>query len=173
MGRHPENPADFFNLELAGFEELRLLRRDADTLKLHAFLEHRYPVGIAAPLVHGVPAVPDPRRVFHHTRMLKDAAGIGSVGKKSRAVFFRGYCHADGVFRHGNRRVADQPIEAKPRNVEHVPIREEIGLPVFFVLVVQNPLICPVDQHLVREERVQGEDGSPAIPDDLGVGVAP
>ena len=48
VGRDSENSSDLIDLEFACFEELRLLRRDADGRVLHAFFQHGDLIGISA-----------------------------------------------------------------------------------------------------------------------------
>ena len=107
MGRDSENSSDLIDLEFACFEELRLLRRDADGRVFHAFFQHGNFVCIAAAAEGGLPALPHTLRIFDRTGVFQHTARSGTIGEELRAVLLAGDRHADGVLCHSDGAVAD------------------------------------------------------------------
>ncbi len=181
MGRHSENSSDLIDLEFSGFEELRLLRRDADGRVFHAFLQNGDLIGVAAAAEGGLPALPDTLGVFDGARVFQDPSRSRAVSEELRAVLLAGDCHADGVLCHSDGRVAHQPVKAQAGDVQHVRGPEDDGLVFGADGLVIAPLIAVVElaplvsvyRHFVRHERVQCHHLAFAVSDDLGVGVAP
>ncbi len=182
MGRHAEDAGDFVDLKLARFQELRLLGRNADLLKLHAFFQNRDAVGVAASLVDSVPAVLDAPDILDNARVLQHAAGVCAVGKEAGSVFLGGKGYPDGVFRHGDGAVADQAVEPKPGNVQDfVPAKRDISalwaetafvrIAVIGIEKLSRP--AAADVHFVRQERIQRYCLPAPVADDLRVGVSP
>ena len=102
MRRYPEDSGDLINLELPGFQELCLVRRDPDRRVLHAFFQDSHFPGVGASPELGLPGFPDPLRIFDGPRMLQDAAGRSPVGKELGPELLTSNGHADGVLGHGD-----------------------------------------------------------------------
>ena len=117
MGRHSENSSDLIDLEFSCFEELRLLRRDADGRVFHALLQNGDLVGVAAAAEGGLPALTDTLGVFDGTGVFQNAARSRAVCEELSAVFLAGDGHADGVLRHSDGRIAHQPVKAQAGDV--------------------------------------------------------
>ena len=113
--------------------------------------------------------------------MLQHTAGSSTVSKELRTILLTGNGHADGVFRHSDRRISHQPVKAKPRNMQHVRGLQphdrtlDCGRIVRAdrVFVVELSVPVTVHRHPVRHQRIEGNDLAFAVADDLGVGVAP
>ena len=119
VGRHSENSSDLIDLEFACFEELGLLRRDADGRVFHALLQHGDFIGIAAATEGRLPAFPHTLRVFDGAGVFQHTARSGTVGEEFRAVLLTGDSHADGVLRHSDGAVAHQTVKAQAGDMEH------------------------------------------------------
>ena len=120
VGRHPEDPGDLVDLELARLQELRLLRGDGDGRVLHALLQDGDLVRVAAPGEALVPALAHALRVFDRPGVLQKASGRGTVREELSAVLLGGDGEADGVLRHRDRAVAHEAVEAEAGYVQHV-----------------------------------------------------
>ena len=180
MRRDSENSSYLIDLKLPGFQELRLLRGDGDGRVFQPFFQNGdlAAVGGAAELAH--PGLTDPLRVFDRSGVFQDAGRGRPVGEELAAVFFRGDGKADGVLGHRYRRVADKPVEAEAGDVQHIRGKQYdrfVFAPGFIrgplVLVVQLTVLRTVDGHLVRHQRIEGDDLAPPVADDLRVGVSP
>ena len=82
MGRDSENSSDLIDLKFACFEELRLLRRDADGRVLHAFFQHGDLIGVAAAAEGGLPALPHTLRIFDRAGVFQHTARCRAVGEE-------------------------------------------------------------------------------------------
>ena len=181
MGRHSENSSDLIDLKFSCFEELRLLRRDADGRVFHAFFQHGDLIGIAAAAEGGLPALPHPLRVFDRAGVFQHTARSGTVGKELCSVLLTGDCHADGVLRHSDGTVAHQTIKAQAGDVKNIRRLKRYGEFLIFysfvratvIGVVQPTVFVSVHRHLVRHKRVQSYDLVLSVADDLRIGVAP
>ena len=96
-------------------------------------------------------------------------------------ILLTGDCHADGVFRHGDGAVTNQPVKAQTGNVQHIRGPEDNSLVLGADGLVIAPLVAvvelapfvPVYRHLVGHEGVQRHHLTFAVADDLGIGVPP
>ena len=181
MGRDSENSSDFIDLEFACFEELRLLRRDADGRVLHAFFQYGNFVCIAAAAEGGLPALPHTLRIFDRAGVFQHTARSGTIGEEFCAVLLTGDSHADGVLRHSDGAVADQTVKAESRYVEYIRGMKRYGKLLVFdgfvratvIGVVETPIFISVHRHLVGHKRIQSNDFIFTVADDLRVSVAP
>ena len=82
--RNSEHPGNFGNLEFAGFQKLRMVWIDADSVDRHAFFEYGHLVRISRSLVPRFPGLFQScrRRLADQRRMLQVNAGPGIVGEK-------------------------------------------------------------------------------------------
>lgn len=87
MRRDSENSSDFIDLEFSCFEELRLLRRDADRRVFHTFFQHGDLIGVATATEGGLPAFPHTLRIFDGTGMLQHTARSSTVGEELCTIF--------------------------------------------------------------------------------------
>ncbi len=140
MGRHSENSSDLIDLEFPRFEELRLFRRNADRRIFHALLQNGDLVGVAAATEGRLPALPHTLGVFDGAGVFQHAARSGAVGEELSAILLAGDCHADGVLRHSDRRVAYQAVETQTGDVQHIRGAESDGL----VLIPDGPIRSPL-----------------------------
>ena len=182
VGRYAENARDFVDLEFAGFEELRLLRRNGDGLVAHSLFEDGDTVGVFAALINGVPGIAHALGVFHHARMLQHAARLRAVLIKGRAVFVAGEAHADGLLRHGDGTVADKAVKAQTGNMKNVLRRKDHrGLSAQTlhvriragVFVIDVSAGIPIHSHAIGHQRIQRNDLAALIAHDLRIAVAP
>ena len=181
MGWDSENSSDLIDLEFACFEELRLLRRNADGRVFHAFFQHGNLIGIAAAAEGGLPALPHTLRVFDRAGVFQHTARCGTVGEELCAVFLTGDSHADGVFRHSDGAVTDQTVKAQTGDVKHIRWLKRYGkllilngfIRATIIGVVETPVFISVHRHLVRHQGIQSNDFIFAVADDLRIGVAP
>ena len=114
--------------------------------------------------------------------MFQYAAWVCAVGEEFRAILFTCDGHTDRISGHGNRAIANQPIKAQARNVQHV-VRVEIHrfslaqtrtvLGGAQVTIEQFSLRIPIDRHLCRHQRIQPQHLAFPVSDDLCVSVAP
>ena len=114
--------------------------------------------------------------------MFQPAAGIRSIGKETGAVLLTGKRHAHGIFCHSNRRVPDQPVKTKPRNMKHI-LRPQLDIPIVLepgvlvgiprIHIINPPPVIPVHIHLVREKRIQPKHPAASISHNLRVGIPP
>ena len=119
VGRDSENSSDFIDLKFACFQELRLLRRDADGRVFHAFFQNGDFIGVATATEGGLPAFPHTLRIFDGTWMLQHTARSGTVGEELCTIFLAGNRHADSVLCHCDGTVADQTIEAESGDMQN------------------------------------------------------
>ena len=119
MRWHSENSSDFIDLEFACFEELRLLRRDADGRVFHAFFQYGDLIGVAAAAEGGLPALPHTLWVFDRAGVFQHTARGGAVGEELCTVFLTGNRHANGVLCHSDGTVAHQAVKTQTGNVKH------------------------------------------------------
>ena len=181
VGRHPEDAADLVHAELACGEELTVFRRQGDGLIGHALFQHCDLMGVIGTAINIGPVFTDLLRVLQHTRMFQNSGGLCAVLEEGAAIFL--YCQrgAEAVFHHGDRREADQTIEAETGDVENlVPAEVDILvllsghlIGVSVVDVIDLPLLVTIRLHVLRQQRVQRHDVVPAVSDDLGVSIAP
>ena len=115
--------------------------------------------------------------------MLQDTTRTRTVLEKCRAVFFRCKRDPDGVLCHSDETVANQTIEAESRNMQHV-FAPQPNLPLVRKIRI---LLCAsrvgvvkltraavaAHLHLVREKRIESENLTPAIAQNLCVGIPP
>ena len=149
-------------MEFSCFQELGLLRRDADGRVFHALFQHSNLVSIAAAAEGGLPAFPDTLWVFNGARMLQNTAGSCAVGEELGSVLLTGDSHADGVLCHGNGAVAYETVESQAgdmqniggpqRDCEFLTFDSFVRTPV--VGVVQLSVFVSVHGHLVGHQRV-------------------
>ena len=181
MGRHPEDAADLIYAELACGEELAVFRRQGDGLVGHALFQHRNLVGVIGTAINIGPVFTNLLRILQHTRMLQHAARLCAVLKESAAVFLHSQRGAETVFHHGDRRKADQPIEAETGDVEDL-VSAEVDILVLLsrhligvgvIDVIDLALLIAIRLHVLRQQRIQRHDVVPAVPDDLGIGITP
>ena len=181
MGWDSENSSNLINLEFSCFEELRLLRRDADGRVFHAFFQHSDLIGIAAAAEGRLPALPHTLWVFDCAGMFQHAARSGTVGEELCTVLLTGDRHADGVLRHSDGTVTDQPVKAQAGDMQHIRGVKRHGEVLILdgfirpsvIGVVQPPALVSVHRHLVWHKRVQSHDLILTVADDLRIGVAP
>ena len=181
MGRHPEDTGDLINLELPCLQKLRLFRGDANGRVFHALLQHGDLIAVAAAAEGGLPTLPDTLRVFDRPRMLQHAARSRAVGKELRPIFLTGNRHADGVLRHSDGGIAHQPVKAKPWDVQHIgrmqpdktAFDRRCVIHADGVFVIKLSLAVAIHCHPVRHQRIEGNNLALAVPDNLGIGVAP
>ena len=181
MGWHSENTGNLVDLELSRFQKLRLFWGDANRRIFHALLQNGYLIAVAAAAEGGLPAFPDTAGVFDGSRMLQHAAGCCAVSKELRTILLTGDCHADGVFRHRYGGIAHQTVKTQARNVQHIRRIQphdcalDCGRIVRTdrVFVVELAVPVTVHRHPVRHQRIEGNDLTFTVTDDLGVGVAP
>ena len=176
-----ENSSDLIDLEFSCFEELRLLRRDADGRVFHAFFQHSDFVCITAAAEGGLPALSHTLRVFDRAGVFQYTTRSGTVGEEFCTVFFTGNRHADGVLCHSDGTVADQTVKAQTwdvKNIQRLKRHSELLVLDGFVRatiigVVQPPAFISVHRHLVRHQGVQRHNLIFAVADNLRVGIAP
>ena len=84
--------------------------------------------------------------------MFQHTAGRGIVGEKLRPIFLRGNGKPHRIFRHGEGRIALDPVIAKTGDMQHL-LRRQINLAVFLP-----------GGGIVRPPRVQVIELAPAIP---------
>ena len=181
VGRDPENSSNFIDLEFACFQELRLLRRDTDGRVFHAFFQNGDFIGVTAAAEGGLPALPYTLRVFDGAGVFQHTTGRRTVSKELGSVFLTGNRHADGVLCHSDGAVTHQTVKAQTGNVQHIRWEQRHGellvlngfIRTTVIGVVQPTTLVPVHRHLVRHQRIEGNDLVLPIADDLRVSVAP
>ena len=87
----------------------------------------------------------------------------------------------EAILRHCNGAVSHQTVKAQAGNMQHLFHRQNdlallLEIRVVFVIsavAVNEPAaIVTVNPHLIRHQRIQPDDVTSAVPDDLRVGVA-
>ena len=119
VGRDSENSSNFIDLEFSCFEELCLLRRDADRRIFHTFFQYGDFVCVSAATEGGLPALTHTLRVFDRTGVFQHTARSGTVGEEFCTVFLTGNRHANGVLCHSDGTVAHQAVKTQTGNVKH------------------------------------------------------
>ena len=161
------------DLELAGFEELRLVVGHGQGRKRHALLQHRHAPGVSRAAVGRVPAGAQGRGVLHRVGMREDARGPRAVGKEPAAVFLGRDAKADGRLFQRDGAVPHDAVKAEAGDVQHVLRREIRELSVGGrVGVGQLAPAVPVHGHAVGQQRIQPHDAAAARTDDLAIAVA-
>ena len=127
MGRHSEKSSDLIDLEFSCFEELRLLRRDADWRIFHAFFQYGDFVCVSAATEGGLPALPHTLRVFNRAGVFQHTTRCDTVGEEFRAILFTGDSHANGVLCHSDGTVAHQTVKTQAGNVQHIRWLQRYG----------------------------------------------
>ena len=138
-------------------------------------------MGVVGTAINIGPVFTDLLRVFQYAGMLQNTARLCAILKEGAAVFLHSQRGAETVFHHGDRREADQTIETQTGDVEDlVPAEVDILvllsghlIGVSVVDVIDLPLLITIRLHVLRQQRVQRHDVIPAVPDDLGVSIAP
>ena len=160
---------------------MRLLRRDADGRVFHAFFQYGNFVCIAAAAEGGLPALPHTLRIFDRAGVFQHTARSGTIGEELCAVFLTGDSHADGILRHSDGTVTDQPVKAQAGDMQHIREMKRYGKILTFygfvratiIGVVQLSVFISVHRHLVGHKRIQSNDFIFTVADDLCIGVAP
>ena len=181
MRRHSENSSNFIDLEFTSFEELRLFRGNTDGRVFHAFFKYSDLSAVGTPAELRLPRFTNLSRVFYCSRVLKHAAWRCAVRKELCAELLSRNCKPDSVLCHCNRRVANKSVKAKPGNVQHIVwgknnlvlLTANCLVISAIMLVVQPPVLVTVNRHSVRHKRVQSNDLSLSVADNLRVCVAP
>src|SRR5574344_847979 len=110
MRRHPKDTGNFINLELPCFQELCFFWRYRHLMEGHAFLQDGHIMAVFARKLR-MPAFSEMSRILYHAWMLQHTAWCCSIGKEGRAIGFCSQSHANCIFCHGNRAVADKAIK--------------------------------------------------------------
>ena len=179
--RDTENPRNLVDLKFSGFQKLCLLRRNGDGRVFHAFLQDCHLAGVSGPAELTHPGIPYTLRIFDGAGVLQHTAWSCTVCKEFCTVFLRCNGESDGVLRHGNRRVSDKAVKAKPRYMQNILRHQHCGgtfhrgciIGRCRVLVVEPPLVCAVNLHPVRHQGIEGNDLAFAVADNLRISVAP
>ena len=181
VGRDSENSSDLIDLEFACFQELCLLRRDADGRVLHAFFQYGDLIGVAAATEGRLPALPHTLRVFDGAGVFQHTTRCGTVGEEFRAILLTGNRHADSILCHSDGAVANQAIEAESGDMQHIRRLKRYGellvldsfVRATIIGVVQTAVFVSVHGHLIRHQRVQSYDLIFAVANDLCISVTP
>lgn len=90
--------------------------------------------------------------------MRQYAAGPCAIGEEFRAELLCGNAEADCVFLDGDGRVADDAVEAKTGNVQHVlRLHQKLLTVAVGIGVGQLALAVPVHLHLIRLQWVEAD----------------
>ena len=181
MGRHSENSSDFIDLEFAGLKELCLFRRDADRRVFHAFLKNSDLICVSAAAEGGLPTFTHTLRIFDGAGVFQHATGSRTICKELGSVLLAGNRHADGVLCHSNGAVANQTVKAQAWDMQHIRRLKRYRKILIFngfiratiIGVVQTAVFISVHGHLVGHQRIQGDDLTFAVANDLCIGIAP
>ena len=173
--RYSENSSNLVDLELSGFQELRLFRGNGNGGVLHALLQNSHLIGVAATAKSGLPAFPDTLGIFDGAGMLQDTTGCCTVGEELGSVLLTGDGHANSVFGHCNGAVANKTVKTQTRDVQDIRRRQTHYRAVHSgsfvraggVFVVQLPLAVSVHSHAIRHQRIQCDDLALAVANDL------
>ena len=108
--------------------------------------------------------------------------GVAPLAKNNAPYCSACQRHADGVLGHGDRTIADESVKPKPRNMQHLILRQDNLL----AAVIRTELVRVLgvgvnkltvrgsaDIHLAGKQWVQCNRLPGAVPDDLRIGIAP
>ena len=181
MGRDPEDAADFLHAEFTGRKELAVLRGKGDRFIRHALFQDSHLVRVPGAAIGVHPVIPYLLRIFQDAGVLQNPGRLRSVFEEGTSVFLDSKRRAEGVLHHGNGRETDQPIEAKPWDMQNlIPLENDVLIMLTWHLVCvgvvgikQVAVFRPVDLHIFREQWIKPQNSVFAITDDLCVGVSP
>ena len=170
--RHTKDAADFRNLELSRFQELRFVVGQAQRNERHSLFQHSHAAGVAGAAIGSVPAGPQSCRVFDGVRVCQDTRWPGTVGEELASVFLGGNAKADGAFLQRNGTVPDNTVKAEAGHMQHLSGIKCPGLTIAGgVGVGQVALAVPIHLHVIRQQRVQAVDLGASRADDLAVAI--
>ena len=187
MRWHTEDPCNLIDLELPCLQELSLLRTDTDRRVLHALFQNGNLICIAASSEGRLPAFPHLARILNSPRMLQHTGRSRTVRKELAAILFGSDCQPYRILGHSDRTVSNQTVKSKTRNVQHIVRLKPYGssnligaFPAVHivriingVLVIKPSMLITSHLHPIRHQRIQRNNFTLAIADDLTVGVAP
>ena len=157
-----------------------MFRGNGDGRIFHAFFQHSDFAAVLGTSKLRLPCFPDTLRVLNSSGVFQYTGRCRTIGEELSSIFLGSDGKADGVFRHCNRAIADEPVKAEAGNVEYVGglQNNRFTLAADFVygtkiLIVELAILVPVHTHLVGHQRIQGHDLALAVPDDLSIGIAP
>ena len=116
---------------------------DLESSRTAVSLANAFPFVYAAVGVH--PVIPDFLRIFQNARMLQDAGWLCAVLEEGAAVFLHGQRRSQTVLHHGDRRKADQTVEAQAGHMKHLFPAEDDVLVFFTPRLIRIGMVDVVD----------------------------
>ena len=179
MERHSIQPCNFLYLKLSGFEKLCFIIGDGNRRVFHALFQNCGMMRVRT-AIGTLPGISYTLWIFNDTRMFQYTGWTGTVGEKGRTIVFTGEGNTDCILRKSNGRISHQAVIPKSGNVQHIFCLQDniallfqvwIGFIVAAVDVDQTVSLVTVYSDLIRHQRIQSQNITSAVSDDLCIGI--